>query len=330
MANKKEGFLLIGDPHLDSKTPLARIDNYRETTINKLRSLLQLAIDKKVRAVITTGDVFNRYDVPISYLNEVVHILREYRFNGIEVYSIIGNHDIPRNNMDYFKNTPLSLLFKSGLVKKIGSGKDDRLVIGETVVYGLNYKEKLSEIETPRDGYLNKILVMHYATENTVPADNVPLVDLESFDIVFAGHDHMYYEPIITEDLEVYRPGSFTRRTKDEYNLERDIIVCHSKGDYEVEELILPGVEPAVSVFKDKVFNQDIEDLYNNNYSSLFSDLSEDKEYASIFDILEDLPPDVKEESLQSILKFLESEGIRAEVKKKKPETIDYESAFSE
>lgn len=328
------GFLLIGDPHLDSKTPMSRRDNYREATLRKLDSLLKLAIDTAgVDMVVTTGDVFHRSDVPIpiSYLNELAEKLKQFRDNNIEVRSIIGNHDIPHNNMNYFKNTPLNLLFQSGLIRPLGF-KPYRIEEDNWVLYGLSYTEKSDRLKTIPKTDKKKILVMHYGTEKTVPADDVPVSELTDFDIVFAGHDHMYYPPLVGDGVTVYRPGSFTRRTKEEHNLSRPIIVYYVDDYGEVTELQLPDVEPASVIFKDQVFSRDPDTLYNNSYSSLFSDLSEDREYASIFDILNDLPPDVDDESVERILKYLSEQGIDAPDKKQKAtkdESDVYEEAFS-
>jgi DNA repair exonuclease SbcCD nuclease subunit len=89
--------LFIGDPHLDSRTPLSRLDDYRVTTINKLDNLLTLAVRKKAKYVVMTGDMFHRSDIPMSYLNEVLRMLKKFKAEGVEVYSLIGNHDLPHN-----------------------------------------------------------------------------------------------------------------------------------------------------------------------------------------------------------------------------------------
>ena len=53
-------FLIIGDNHLDSKTPLSRLDNYMETCLQELLETLQIAKANKVDYYILLGDIFNR------------------------------------------------------------------------------------------------------------------------------------------------------------------------------------------------------------------------------------------------------------------------------
>ena len=321
--------LFVGDPHLDSRTPLSRIDDYRVTTINKLDNLLTLAVRKKVNYVVMTGDMFHRFDIPMSYLNEVLRMLKKFKAENIEVYSLIGNHDLPHNTMEYFNRTPLAVLFASGLVKSLGSFNIPSVImLDNTVIHGLNFTESIDNVKLIEGK--KSILVMHYATENTVPADNVPLEDLKPFDWVIAGHDHMYYPPLIRDGVRVFRPGSLTRRSKEQYNLDRQIkVVLFDERTNSMSEHNLPNQEPAINVFRDKVFTRDVENLYDNSYSKLFSDLSADREYTDIFEILEDLPPDVKDSSIKSIIKFLEIEGITQDLEEIKKIKDEFADAFS-
>jgi DNA repair exonuclease SbcCD nuclease subunit len=327
----RDSILFIGDPHLDSRTPVSRSDDYRATTITKLRSLLTLAINRGSRAVVATGDMFHRYDVPISYLNEVIQVLKEFKEAGIDFYSIIGNHDLPHNVMDYFKNTPLALLFKSGLVKHLTTGSS--ILLKNSIITGLDFTEDIEVHNDLKELFpdLVRILVMHYATENTVPGDNVSTAQLNQFHKVVAGHDHSYYPPLFKDNVRVYRPGSFTRRTKDEHNLTRNIKIYEYKDhNQSMTELVLPNLDPAANIFREKVFTVNLENLYNNSYSKFFSDLSEDKEYTSIVEILEDMPPEVNKESIDAIFNYLKAEGVNVQKPKPTAKSENFEEMFSE
>jgi DNA repair exonuclease SbcCD nuclease subunit len=293
--------LFIGDPHFDSQTPVSRIDNYRETTVVKLENLLKLAIDTQAYAVFTTGDFFNRYDIPISYINEVMTILKKFSDNGIKVFSVVGNHDLPHNSIDYFKNTPLSLLDKSGLVKCLNTYQDSQYKVefDNTVVYGLSFTKS---IDYDIDDKKQSILVMHYASENTVPNESISLDSLKQFNIVVSGHDHMYYEPIENYGVKLFRPGSFTRRTRDAYNLKREIIVyCYDTISKKMSEHVLSGVLPATTVFKNDVFIDKSVDLFSSNYNKLFRSLSLKSGHIDIFDIINDLPASVNSKSVDIV-----------------------------
>jgi hypothetical protein len=128
----------------------------------------------------------------------------------------------------------------------------------------------------------------------------------------------MYY-PISKEGkTTMLRPGSFTRRTKDEYNLTRDIIVyLLDIKTLEIEEVKLPGVEPAEAVFKNTTFDEKVLDLYDNKYNSLFSSLKKDNNIDTMTDllnaILKNLPITVDNKSKELVKKHLISRGYKLE-----------------
>ena len=302
--------IFVGDLHLSSRTPLSRIDNYGNTVLKKLKSLLDLAVKRNADTIIFTGDFFDSYYEPISYMNKVVEVLTEFKDKNIQILSLIGNHDLPYNNMEYFDSTPLSLLLKSKLVNKLDYISNDHIEI-----FGLHFSE-LERLNTfsPLPGKTS-ILVMHYAFNNTVPGESINEDDLDKFNMVVPGHDHMFYEPYISkDDILVLRPGSFTRMTKDDYNLKRDILVYYyeSKTDV-VNPIKLQGVENAVDVFSNKAFSSDSLNLYNNTLTDLFDNKLFDSESSNIFDIVDSLNIPVTEDSKKAVVKFLESKGISRE-----------------
>lgn len=305
--------LFVGDLHLDSQTPISRIDNYRETTINKLNSLLSLSKQENVSHVIFSGDIFDKYDQSISYLNAVIAALLEFKNNGITLYSVIGNHDLPHNNMDYFSSsTPLNILFMGGIIKHLIKES-----IGVFDLYGIDFTKE-EEIESIRvnNNKIN-ILTMHYATDNTVPGESVPRSRLKNFDVVLSGHDHSEYETV-ENNIKGYkipillRPGSFTRRTKEEYNLNRNICVYKIDAvSLDIARLELPNVLRAEDVFKNSVFVGDSINLYNNKYSSLFNKNHFSKSSVDVIGIIESLPPTVSAGSIKHIKRKLKEAGVK-------------------
>lgn len=296
--------MFIGDLHLDSQTPVSRLDNYRELTIKKLLSLLELAIKHNVNTIITPGDFFDKYDQPIPYLNSTMTVFSKYHEAGISMYSVIGNHDLPYNNLEYFDTTPLSLMFKSGLVKYIGAKE----TIDNVDIYGIDFTEAhlVDNIKLNPANY--SILVAHYATDNTVAGDSIPREKLAKFNTVLLGHDHNYY-PISDNIL---RPGSFTRRTKEQYNLKRDIIVYLLDTETaKVKELVLPGVQKAEQVFKNEVFS--IQGQFfstKNSYNDLFNKSYFERKQKNLFEIINTLPPTVYKNSINYISSYLKEVGL--------------------
>jgi len=303
-----KNILFIGDLHLDSQTPVSRLDNYRELTLTKLRSLLELAKQHKAGHVVCTGDFFDKYDAPISYLNEVAEVFNEYKEAGVTMYSAIGNHETPYNRMEYFKNTPLSLLAKSGLVKLLGTDGGIFLEDSNTLLFGLNFTDpydKFENLATSKKIY--SILTLHYALENTVPGESVNKKDYTKFDLVVAGHDHMPYDELEYEGTTFIRPGSFIRRTKDDYNLNRGITVYKLDVDSrEVEKLELPGVKPTELVFKSEILNALSSDKVNKDFEALFKEeffKSKEQNLLHIIDELEHLVTDKTKKTIKDYVR---------------------------
>lgn len=297
--------LFVGDPHLDSVTPISRAENYRDITIDKLEQLLQICIKNKIDLVVFAGDMFTNLDQSLIYMNKVIDVLTKFKASSISLTTIVGNHDLPRNSMELFKNSPLYTLTSSGLIDRLGIIP---LELNETVrIYGLDYTDKESlDLIKPDKNYKN-IIVAHYATENTIPVDNIPKEKFEEFDVVLLGHDHHPYEPFSYKNTMFYRPGNLTRMTREKFNLERDIVVLefdlqtnHLKATEHKLEISKPDV-----AFKSEVFNEGIIDYYTGTYGDLFNDEYFESGGTTLKEIIEELPETILDENKEYYKKEL-------------------------
>lgn len=294
--------LFIGDMHLDSRTPISRKDDYRQTVLTKLKSVLKYAKENEVKKIFTTGDTFNRTEQSLLFLNDLMDVLNLYKKEGIEVYSLVGNHDLPYNSFEYFKNTPLSLIFKSGGMIRIPNDKPIS-IDSKTDLYGISFTESVPKV---LDKEKTNILIMHYATDNTIPNESIRREDLGNFKIVVAGHDHNYYG--VAQELPlVLRPGSFTRLTKEKYNLERNILMYKiDTQTLEVKEVELEGILHAEDVFKSVVFTKGTSFAEELDFSNIFKENYFKKEVSDIYSIVESLPVSITKESKETIKTYLE------------------------
>ena len=69
--DKKDGILIIGDPHLSSRNPGFRKDNYSQVILDKVDFALQYAIEHELLPVFL-GDIFSTVflhetSFPLSY-----------------------------------------------------------------------------------------------------------------------------------------------------------------------------------------------------------------------------------------------------------------------
>src|SRR5688572_26256698 len=106
------GILFIGDPHLASRVPGFRRDDYPRAILEKLRFLLAEALDRRLLPAIL-GDLF---DLPRDNANwllgEVVELLAGRRVIGIH-----GNHDCRENSLA--DDDSLSVILKARALRLV-------------------------------------------------------------------------------------------------------------------------------------------------------------------------------------------------------------------
>lgn len=112
-------FLIVGDNHLDSKTPQSRLDNYMESSLMQLKETLLIAEEKKVDYYILLGDVFNRIDVGGECRNRALDAFFSNQGNpwSFKKYVVVGNHDIAHNPSN-IKKSALQTLISANVIFK--------------------------------------------------------------------------------------------------------------------------------------------------------------------------------------------------------------------
>lgn len=298
--------LFVGDPHFDSSTPLSRLDSYRKLTLDKLSDILEISINNNVKYVIMTGDVFDKLDQSLSYIHDLLTITNLFKDNNIEILSVIGNHDLKYNNMAYFDTTPLNLLFKVDAIKHL-----DTLSLSEfnTIIYGIDFNDLDKDI-TVDNKYYN-VLVAHYALENTVPNESLDNTKVQQFNLVVSGHDHKDYPMKQIGNTTVLRPGSMTRRTRDEYNLTRDVGVYLL--DLETKEITfekLKSARHAKDVFNFNSFLKPTASIFSTDYNGLFTEDFFSNETNSINEMIDSLPMTIYDSTKSILKKHFKKHGL--------------------
>ncbi|MEN2974916.1 MAG: exonuclease SbcCD subunit D [Candidatus Caldarchaeales archaeon] len=203
-------------------------------------------IEEHARIVIIAGDLFNSARPPIRSLYHVKSNLEKLKSRGINVFCILGDHDIPRRVGEY---SPLTL-FRGDLLHHI----DGKTV--EIEIDGIRIKitgvdrapstasdkvrkiiEKLSKDIQTKAGTERNILVTHlplHGISGELCIDDLP----ENYDYYALGHEHV--RRVFRKGLGLASyPGSIDILSRDEiigWKLE-------GKGFYLVD---LSGSEPIV------------------------------------------------------------------------------------
>jgi DNA repair exonuclease SbcCD nuclease subunit len=109
-------FLTVGDQHVDVTGPLRRTDRYIETVWAKLEEIRDLAQHHAVKAIVWTGDLFDRPDgarVPYWMVNRLIDYFRSFRSTyPIAHLMALGNHDI-RGSFESWDRQPIGALVRS-------------------------------------------------------------------------------------------------------------------------------------------------------------------------------------------------------------------------
>lgn len=157
--------LTVGDIHISDTNPRSRIDNFKESILDKLEQVKKAAVKLRADAVLLTGDLYNLKNPSKNShdLNrELISLFRSFK---CPVYSIPGNHDLTADDIDTIDLQPISVLFASGAVinlsiKPIVLQKKDLKVS----LVGIPYKKEihLDTLKLPPKGDCNaQVCVMH-------------------------------------------------------------------------------------------------------------------------------------------------------------------------
>ena len=298
--------LFIPDVHLQEHSPRSRKDNYPQTVLDKLTWVAEYA-NKNKAITIFLGDIFNAINMPMIYMYRCIDVFGMFKETP---YTIIGNHDIPRNNPDLMDRSPLGLLEKVGLIKYLQHFE----VEGRVVIEGIHYTQPFVEAKqlTSTVKPMKKICVAHafydspFTEEHNLTSEEALTL---GYDYYVLGHDHTKYPEVVTKKYKVYRVGSLTRGTANENQMTRDTV---SILEYDTEldtftEVNVP-CEASKDVFKEAVFMRKEENTVNteeilNNLVFTSND--------SIYDVLDNA--EQTEEIKKIVEEYLQASGIYRE-----------------
>lgn len=272
--NDNENIAFLGDIHMDSATPHARLDSFPDTVCEKLSFVRKKCVERNVRLLIIGGDVFNRIQVTNECINKLGKEFVKFRGEGIKVVSIVGNHDISRNSLDTLEKSPLSVLFNFGVIEHINLNR--RIVLNKKVlITGVDYVER-PVIANPKAKHNILVAHMFYNDDYADPKHSLSSEEVNNlgYDAIFLGHDHVKYPIVRSGKTDVIRSGSLMRSTTHDYNFKQIPSFCvlkdpcnYDTNNWEVIEVECKTFEEVVSsVAKNKKF--DLSDL-----SSIMEDL---------------------------------------------------------
>lgn len=239
--------IFVGDVHLKGSSPISRKDVYPEVILNKIRFIWDFATTIDCTTIIFLGDIFDTVNTSLQYFSHCLALFKDMSRKGIDLYTIVGNHDIRYDSMDTLPITPLGILLESGAIKLL-----DSLTVDDVYIKGCHFPDKPVKNDV-QDFY--SILLLHRFYESGFNEEPIKKEDIKelNYDTYILGHDHRPYSTICMDDgVSIYRPGSLARNSSDSYNRLRKpriLIMDTDMKEFYYEEV--PS-EPGENVFFEK------------------------------------------------------------------------------
>lgn len=310
----------IGDLHLNSATPRSRLDDYSQTSLYKLEQIRDIAITKGYKHLVLLGDIFHKNQQPISYLNQVLLAFKDWHRSGLKVYAIVGNHDISHERMDQLRKSALDTLFTSEFLTPL-----DRLDLhtsagNQVTVKGFHYTQAIEPASVYEDLAETSICVAHrfYQYQHSDASLSSEQVEKLGYTFYLLGHDHVPYDPVKVGSSYVVRPGSITRGTSHQYNLDRGVQIVTLRfggllGDPKISMVKdALKVKPAEEVFSSVVFGtrekQETMDSMTRKVEELLEKMDQVSKGTSVYGVLDGLELDPKVKA--RIQLYLEQAGV--------------------
>lgn len=185
MTHKYKGLLFIGDPHVASKAPSFRKDDYRAAILNKLEFALNYSDEHELLPIIL-GDLFHwPRDNATSLLTQLIRL-----FDNRLILSITGNHDSTELTLQ--DDDSLSILAaakKIHLLDKEGPWKG--LINGiEVSINGTAWNERLPNVVDKIKDETTIWITHHNLALFDVDEIGIKPKEIPGIDLIVNGHMH--------------------------------------------------------------------------------------------------------------------------------------------
>lgn len=252
------------DVHLADKAPQSRTDDWASSVLDKLMQVGEIAREVKADAVIDGGDFFH-IKTPSRNSHELIQrVAAVHDEYPCPVFGLTGNHDVKYGDPEFIDESPLGVLFATGVFRPFGGDMDVVFEGGGLKVrlcgipyHGKKYDENLIRGFIKRDeDYLfvaAHLLASQSGGEMFGSEDIVRYSDLTGLDpdVWAFGHWHKNQGVTTLGGKHIINIGSLTRGALSEDDMKRipevAILRFTDKGiDIERRQL---EVEPAEEVF---------------------------------------------------------------------------------
>lgn len=230
------------DVHMSDFTPSSRTDSWFESTLSELEQVGKIATKAKVDAVIDGGDFFDIKSPSRNSHNMVKEVTRIHLKYPCPVYSCVGNHDVKYGDIRFLGESPLGVLFESGVFRRLYDTNE--AIFGDVRVVGVPYHGNRYDIERfriPKKDERYLVVVGHvlasrsggkmFESEDVLSYDQLVEVCPDA-DVFCFGHWHQDQGVVNHKGKWFVNTGSMTRGSLTQDNLERKPCVVEMRfGD---------------------------------------------------------------------------------------------------
>jgi DNA repair exonuclease SbcCD nuclease subunit len=242
--------LCSGDWHVRATTTKYRTSEYTDLMFNKIKWIIDFAIEQKCFVILQPGDFFDSPDIPNHINKRLIKLILGYHGN---VYTVFGQHDTKYRNLD---NTALAVFAEAEVIDILN---DTPIEYEETLpvhIYGASW-EKL--IPKPTDNKACNILVLHKMIVKDKPlfpdqTDYLRANDFatkcKDYNIIISGDNHnsFSYTPNGHRLPSVINCGSLMRMTTAQYT-HRPCVWLFDTITNKITQHYIP-IKPVQEVFK--------------------------------------------------------------------------------
>ncbi|WP_148269903.1 metallophosphoesterase [Desulfitobacterium dehalogenans] len=304
-------FIVTGDLHFRSENPRSRKDNYRDALLVKLYEVFLIAQERRAKAIIIPGDIFDSSNVSLPTIIKLASFLDDCKAKfAIDVLVISGNHDLPAGNKGAISRTPFGLLTELEYIHDLERLDASRLMLLPTDMFessvtgcGFDYQtdtpdgadqymvtqssfpesypriHALSSEDHPRIHVVHSMLL---AAAPSFPMRHTLIDDVETnADIIISGHYHDGFGIIRRKDGKLFiNPGALCRLSASQAEMSRTVQVAlltvNSKTDFHAELIPLQSARPAEEVLDREAIVEKKE--HENWLESFFDSLQQEGE----------------------------------------------------
>jgi len=259
--------VIFNDPHYARNPPECRAASYPIEILEKLHEVARLAVKLNASAIGCSGDWFHRKGrVTFRESNDLLAVLNGWREKGLDVFGILGNHDVAGHSLESLDNRAVGSLVHSRVMQLLdhrpywGHSQDAAVYVTGTsyfhgcdadddsraLMYGSEPPEIRPHPKTKEPIPCVRVHVAHgtlrqrgtFFEDYTTAEDLIDLLYERGRlpDVIVSGHLHfdegirLYDRPDGKGQVAVARVGSLGRVASDDFDRTPNVLVIAAKG----------------------------------------------------------------------------------------------------